>query len=135
MQYFLAKTEPDTYSIDDLAKEKTTTWNGVRNAQAVIALKAMKRGDKVLIYHSGGESCIVGLARVSGNSKPDPKDPKSWLVDFSFIKKFKKSILLKDIKATKKFANLALVKQSRLSTMAMPSNFINWLKTQGVTGL
>ncbi len=133
MNYFLAKTDPDTYSIDDLAKEKQTTWSGVRNPQAVQALKSMRKGDKVLIYHSQGESSIVGLASVTGNSRPDPKDTKSWLVDFKFIKKFKEPfITLADIKATKKFDNFVLVRQGRLSTMEVPAAFIVWLKQKGL---
>lgn len=128
--YFLAKTDPETYSITDFAKENTTTWSGVRNAQAVQALKQMKKGDKVLIYHSQGEAAIVGLAKVVGNSKADPKDPKSWLVDFTLLKIFKNPITLKEIKDSGKFADFALVRQSRLSTMAVPSKFITWLQTK-----
>src|SRR4051812_28089275 len=86
--YFLAKTDPETYSISDLEKEKVAVWSGVRNPQAVKVLKTMKKGDRVLIYHSQGEACIVGLAEVVGNSRPDPKDAKSWLVDFKFLRKF-----------------------------------------------
>ena len=63
MKYFLAKTDPETYSIDSLEKEKTTTWNGVRNPQAVNVLKSMQKGDKVLIYHSQGEGVIRRLGR------------------------------------------------------------------------
>jgi len=134
MNYFLAKTDPDTYGIDDLVKEKITTWSGVRNPQAVNVLKSMKRGDTVLIYHSQGQSAIVGLASVVGSSRPDPKDSKSWLVDFKFIKKFKEPfITLADIKASKKFDNLALIKQGRLSTIELPAAFINWLKQKGLS--
>jgi predicted RNA-binding protein with PUA-like domain len=129
MKYFLAKTDPDTYSIDDLAKEKITTWNGVKNPQAVAALKAMQKGDRVLIYHSQGESAIVGLAEMVGNSHLDPQEPKSWLVDFKFLKKFNQPyITLADIKNSKKFDDFALVKQGRLSTMAVPDAFIAWLR-------
>src|SRR4051812_45566210 len=99
MNYFLAKTDPGTYSIADLEKEKTTTWSGVRNPQAVSVLKAMKKGDRVLIYHSQGEGAIRGLAEVLGNGRPDLKDEKSWLVDFKFIRKFAEPyITLKEIK-------------------------------------
>jgi predicted RNA-binding protein with PUA-like domain len=133
MNYFLAKSDPQTYGINDLATEKRTTWNGVRNPQAVQVLKSMKRGDKILIYHSQGEAAIVGLASVVGDSRPDPKDAKSWLVDFKFVKKFKQPyITLTDIKESKKFNDFALVKQGRLSTMAVPSSFISWLKQKGL---
>jgi predicted RNA-binding protein with PUA-like domain len=133
MKYFLAKTDPHTYSIDELEKEKTTTWNGVRNAQAVIFLKQMDKGDKVLIYHSQGESSIVGLAEVTGNSRPDPHDSKSWLVDFKFIKKFKAPyITLQEIKATNKFPTFLLVKNSRLSTMIVPEEVVEYLTKKGL---
>src|ERR1700679_1298288 len=104
MNYFLAKTEPHAYSIDDLEKEKITIWNGIKNPQAVKALKAMKKGDRVLIYHSGGEAAIRGLAEVAGKSRPDPKNEKSWLVDFKFIRKFNEPyITLRDIKGLGEF--------------------------------
>ena len=64
MRYFLAKTDPETYSIDQLEKEKKTTWDGVTNPTAVRAIREMKPGDKVFIYHSGGNSAILGLAKV-----------------------------------------------------------------------
>ena len=133
MKYFLAKTDPETYSIDDFEKEKTTTWNGVKNPSAVIALKAMKKGDKVLIYHSQGETSFRGLAEVVGSGRPDPKEPRSWLVDFRFLRKFKEPyITLKDVKGTGEFNDWALVRQSRLSTMEVPEKFVKWLKLEGL---
>lgn len=129
MNYFLAKTDPSTYDIEQFAKDKVTVWDGVRNAQAVQALKAMKRGDKVLIYHSQGEGAIRGLATVTKNIGIDPKDNKSWLVEFKFNNRFTEPyVTLKDVKQSGKFSDLLLVKNSRLSTMALPSNFIAWLK-------
>lgn len=134
MNYFLAKTDPETYSIDDLEKDKQTTWDGVRAPQAVIFLKQMEKGDRVIIYHSQGQASIVGLAEVIGNSRPDPKDEKSWLVDFKFIKKFKEPyITLQQIKATEKFKDFRLVRQGRLSTMDVPDPFISYLKKEGLT--
>lgn len=133
MRYFLAKTDPKTYSIDDLEKDGDTTWDGVRNPQAVIFLKAMRPGDNVFIYHSQGEGAIVGLAEVIGNSRPDPKDEKSWLVDFKFVRKYNEPyVTIKAMKATGKFANFRLVTQSRLSTMDVPENVVAWLKEKGV---
>src|SRR5713101_3810634 len=84
MAYFLAKTDPDHYSIDNLEQEKTTVWDGVRNAAALQAIRAMRPDDDVLIYHSQGEAAIVGLARVQSAPRPDPHDPKSWVVDMVF---------------------------------------------------
>ncbi|MBL8030966.1 MAG: EVE domain-containing protein [Candidatus Doudnabacteria bacterium] len=131
MNYFLAKTDPGTYSIDDFAKEKATTWSGVRNPQAVLVLKSMKKGDRVFIYHSQGEGSIRGLAEVVGNSRPDPKDVKSWLVDFKFLKKYTEPYTtIKDVKASGLFADFALVTQSRLSTMHVPARVVAWLKQQ-----
>jgi len=133
MKYFLAKTDPQTYSIDDLERDKTTTWDGVKNPQAVIFLKQMQPGDKVLIYHSQGEASIVGLAQVIGNSRPDPKEKRSWLVDFKFLKKFGQPFVnLQQIKATGKFDDFRLVRQGRLSTMDVPEKFIRWFQEQGI---
>jgi predicted RNA-binding protein with PUA-like domain len=133
MNYYLAKTDPETYSIDDLEKDGQTTWDGVRAPQAVIFLKQMKPGDRVLIYHSQGQATIVGLAEVVGNSRPDPKELKSWLVDFKFIRRFDEPyITLQQIKATKKFEDFRLVRQGRLSTMDVPKDFIDYLKKEGL---
>lgn len=133
MKYYLAKTEPTTYSISDLKKENVTTWNGVRHPGAVKTLKSMMPGDKVLIYHSGGESCIVGIAEVAGNSRPDPHDDKSWLVDFKYLDTFSEPyVTLKQIKATGLFQDLPLVRQGRLSTMEVPLQFIEWLEGLGL---
>lgn len=129
MDYFLAKTDPSTYSIDDFAKEKVTTWSGVRNPTAVLALKAMQKGDRVFMYHSQGEGAIRGLAEVVGNSRPDPKDAKSWLVDFKFLKKYPEPyVTINDIKSSGLFADFQLVTQSRLSTMRVPVRVVAWLK-------
>ena len=129
MKYFLAKTDPETYSIEDLKKDGKTTWDGVKNPAAVKALKEMKAGDVVLIYHSQGETTIRGLAKVIGNSRPDPKEPKSWLVDFEFVKEFSEPyVTLGDVKKSGKFADFSLVRRGRLSTMSVPNEFVEWLK-------
>jgi predicted RNA-binding protein with PUA-like domain len=134
MNYFLAKTDPSTYSIEDFAKDKITVWDGVRNGQAVQALKAMQKGDKVLIYHSQGEGSIRGLATVTKNIGPDPKDNRSWLVEFKLSKSFKEPfVTLKQVKESGKFNDLALVKNSRLSTMSVSDKFISWLNAQGLS--
>ena len=134
MNYFLAKTDPSTYSIEDFAKDKITIWDGVRNGQAVQALKAMQKGDKILIYHSQGEASIRGLARVTKNVGPDPKDNRSWLVEFKLSKIFKEPfVTLKQVKESGKFNDLALVKNSRLSTMTVSDKFISWLNAQGLS--
>src|SRR5713101_8149226 len=88
MAYFLAKTDPETYSIDDLERDKKTVWDGVRNPQALRAIREMRPGDRVFIYHSMGESAIMGMSRVISASRPDPKDAKLAVADFEFLKRF-----------------------------------------------
>ena len=128
MAFFLAKTDPDTYSIDDFAREKRTLWDGVTNAQAAQAISRMAKGDKVFLYHSLGESAVVGLAKVDSAPRPDPKNPKSWVVDMKFTGRLDPPTTLKEIKESGLFADFALVRQSRLSTMACPDNFVAWLR-------
>jgi predicted RNA-binding protein with PUA-like domain len=128
MTYFLAKTEPSTYSIDRLRQEKKTTWDGVKNPQAVQAIGQMRPGDRVFIYHSGGESAIVGLAEVVSTPVPDPKVPKSMTVDLKYLEHLTPSTSLKEIKESKLFEDWALVRQSRLSTMAAPDRFVDWMR-------
>jgi predicted RNA-binding protein with PUA-like domain len=128
MSYFLAKTEPGTYSIDDLAREKKTTWDGVTNPQAVAAIKRMRQGDKVFIYHSGGISAVVGLALVLSEAKPDPKNPKSAVVELGYASHLEPPTTLKDVKESKKFDDWALVRQGRLSTMEAPERFVEWVR-------
>ena len=133
MKYYLAKTDPETYSIDDLERDKQTEWDGVHNPTAVIFLRHMKAGDRVLIYHSQGQASIVGLAEVVGEGHDDPNDKRTYLQEFKFIRKFKEPyVTLPQIKATGLFPNFRLVRQSRLSTMDVPEEFISWLKKQGV---
>jgi predicted RNA-binding protein with PUA-like domain len=117
--YFLAKSEPGVYSIDDLERDKRTTWDGVRNPQARQAIREMRPGDLVLIYHSGGVSSVVGVARVV--SEP---------VDAPDGEKMTEPMSLKEVKGSGLFADFNLVRHSRLSTMAVPETFIAWLKSQ-----
>lgn len=126
--YFLAKTEPSVYSIDTLKQDQQTTWDGVRNPQALQAIRAMKPGDRVLIYHSTGSSSVVGLAEVVRESRPDPKDEKSAVVDLKYLAHLDPPTSLAEVKESGLFADFALVRQSRLSTMAVPDNFVKWLR-------
>jgi predicted RNA-binding protein with PUA-like domain len=128
MTYFLAKTDPDTYSIDDLERDKKTSWDGVTNPQAVGAIMRMHPGDKVFIYHSGGTSGVVGLAIVRSEPKPDPKNAKSAVVDLEFLGRLEPETSLKEIKDSGKFADWALVRQGRLSTMEAPTSFVDWMR-------
>jgi predicted RNA-binding protein with PUA-like domain len=128
MRYFLAKTDPETYSIDQLEKEKRTSWDGVNNPQAVRAIREMQPGDKVFIYHSGGLSAVVGLAKVASEPKDDPKNPKSAVADFEYLGRIDPPVTLAEIKQSKLFDDWALVRQGRLSTMAAPEKFVEWMR-------
>lgn len=128
MSYFLAKTDPETYSIDQLEQDKKTVWDGVTNPQAVRAIREMGPGDKVFIYHSGGNSAIVGLARVVSESRTDPKNPKSAVVDLEFVKRLDPVVTLLEIKQSKRFEDWALVRQGRLLTMVAPEKFVEWMR-------
>ena len=128
MNYFLAKTEPGTYSIDDLEREKRTSWDGVTNPQAVRAIREMRPGDRVFIYHSGGVSSVVGLAGVASEPRNDPKNAKSAVVDLEFAARIDPPATLAEIKQSGKFNDWALVRQGRLSTMAAPEKFVAWMR-------
>jgi predicted RNA-binding protein with PUA-like domain len=128
MTYFLAKTEPSTYSLDQLQQDGKTTWDGVRNPQAVKAIAEMKPGDRVFIYHTGGVSAVAGLAEVVSMPQKDPGNPKSMVVDFKYVCHLTPPTGLADIKASKLFDDWALVRQGRLSTMAAPDRFVDWMK-------
>jgi predicted RNA-binding protein with PUA-like domain len=128
MNYFLAKTDPDTYSIDDLEREKRTAWDGVTNPQAVKAIRSMRPGDRVFVYHSGGVSGVVGLATVRSAPRDDPKNPKSAVVDLEFGGRIEPPATLAEIKQSGRFADWALVRQGRLSTMSAPEEFVAWMR-------
>jgi len=128
MNYFLAKTDPETYSIDDLEREQRTAWDGVANAQAVRVIREMRPGDRVFIYHSGGVSAIVGMAMVRSDPRDDPKNPKSAVVDVEFGGRLDPPTTLAEIKQSKLFEDWALVRQGRLSTMAAPEKFVAWMR-------
>jgi predicted RNA-binding protein with PUA-like domain len=119
MPYWLFKSEPGTWSWDDQVKEGTAEWDGVRNYQANNNMKAMKKGDKGFFYHSVNEKQIVGIVEVAKEHYPDHTDKsgKFGMVDVKAIKPVKTPVTLADIKAEPKLADLALVKQSRLSVV------------------
>ena len=130
VNYFLAKTEPGTYSIDDLERDKRTSWDGVTNPQAVRAIREMKQGDIVFIYHSGGVSSVVGMAAVKGQPRDDPKNAKSAVVDLEFAGRLEPPVTLAEIKQSGKFDDWALVRQGRLSTMSVPETFVAWMRAR-----
>ena len=130
MSYFLAKTDPETYSIEQLERDRKTAWDGVTNPQAVRAIQSMRPGDSVFIYHSGGASSIEGFATVKSAPRDDPKNAKSAVVDLEYGGRLEPPVTLAEIKTSKKFDDWALVRQGRLSTMAVPADFVQWMKKQ-----
>ena len=119
MNIWLMKTEPSEYSFDNLLRDGNVVWDGIRNYQARNYLKKMKKGDLVLIYHSGSEKQIVGIGKVVKEHYPDPKDKtNTWvIVDIAPVKKLTKPFTLKQIKKEKALSKMPLLRQSRLSVM------------------
>lgn len=133
--YWLAKSEPDVFSIDDMARETRTFWNGVRNYAARGHLRAMRKGDLVLFYHSNADpSAVVGVVRVVEEASPDPtqfdaslgedmgydpkstkEDPRWWGVDVEFVEKLPRPVTLQDVKADPRLEDMKLLKVARLS--------------------
>lgn len=119
MSYWMVKQEPEAYSFDDFLKDGKTDWTGVRNFQARNNLKAMKKGDEVLFYHSVSEKMVVGLAKVSKESFPDPTDTDWIAVELKPVEKFKRPLSLAEIKEDSILKETPLIKQSRLSVMPL----------------
>ena len=117
MAYWLVKSEPSVYSWEQFEKDKQTVWSGVRNYAARIHLRAMKKGDEVLFYHSNEGMAIVGIAKVSREQYQDPttQDDKWVAVDLKPFKQLKKPVSLTQIKEDASLANMALVRLGRLS--------------------
>ena len=116
------KTEPSTYSYEDLAKQGRAVWDGVANVVALKNLRGMAPGDDVLVYHTGDVKAAVGLARVVSAPYPDPKakDAKLTVVDLEAVRPLAHPVTLAAVKADPVFADFALVRQGRLSVMAVP---------------
>ena len=128
---WLVKSEPSAYAWDDLVKDGSTGWTGVRNAQARNSLREMREGDLVLYYHSQEGKAVVGVARVSRTAYPDPTaDDPQWLaVDLEPVCPLAQPVALAEIKADAELRNLALVRQSRLSVMPVErAHFAQLLK-------
>lgn len=127
MNYFLAKTDPDTYSIDQFEKDKTTIWDGVHNYQAIKFIQQMNPGDMVFIYHSQTDKAILGLAKVIEKPFENTEDQRySWAVKLQFIKRTN-PITLATIKSEPMMHELLLVRNPRLSTMSVPNDIAEWL--------
>jgi predicted RNA-binding protein with PUA-like domain len=135
MNHWLVKSEPETYSWDNLVKDKRTNWNGVRNFQAAANMKAMKKGDRVMFYHSGESRSIVGVAEVVKEYYPDPSDDtgRFGMVDIAAVMPIKRPVTLSEIKAEKKLADFKLVRQGRLSVVPVSEAEWKLLTTMGQT--
>lgn len=123
MAYWLVKSDPETYGLAELERDRKTVWDGVTNAVAVKHLRGVKKGDGVLVYHTGDEKSIVGLATAASDGKPDPKRPDAKLAvfDLAFVKRFAFPVPLGVIKADARFAAFDLVRLPRLSVMPVPA--------------
>jgi len=127
MNYWLVKSEPTEYSYDDLVKDGSTYWDGVRNYTARNNLKSMKVGDKVLFYHSVSEKSVVGISKVVKEYYQDPTtDDERWVVvDLASVSRLKNPVTLSEIKTDPSLADIALVRQSRLSVMSLGKTAFN----------
>jgi predicted RNA-binding protein with PUA-like domain len=121
---YLLKTEPSTYSFDDLLRDKTTTWDGVSNPVALRNMRAMKTGDRLVIYHTGDEKSAVGTASVVSVDVADAKNPK---VTIKAGKAIGKPVTLAALKAHKLFEDSPLVRQGRLSVVPLTKEQFGFL--------
>ncbi|MGD2114371.1 MAG: EVE domain-containing protein [Acidobacteriota bacterium] len=122
MRYWLLKTEPSDYSFDDLENEPSgTVWDGVKNYAALKFLRDMEEGDRALVYHTGGQRRVVGIARVTSDAYPDPEedDAKIQVVDVEADRRLERPVPLAELKADPAFDGHPLVKQPRLSVMEL----------------
>ena len=133
MARWLLKTEPETYSWDQLVRDKKTTWDGVANATALKHLRSMKKGDAVLIYHTGDEKAAVGVAEVASGPYPDPNgdDEKRVVVDLRPKKKLARPVTLAQIKADPAFAGWDLLRIGRLSVVPVPDTM--WARLEALS--
>jgi predicted RNA-binding protein with PUA-like domain len=120
-QHWILKTEPTDYAFADLQRDRRTRWSGVRNPVALKHLRSMTPGDEVMIYHTGNEKRVVGLAKVAGAPYPDPDDEGLTVVDVAAGEPLPSPVTLAAIKADPAFADLALVRQGRLSVVPVPA--------------
>ena len=137
MQHWLVKQEPEKYPWTQFVKDKGTYWDGVRNYQARNNLRAMKKGDLVMYYHSVSEKAVVGVAKVTGEAYPDPtaKEGDWSVVDLKPVKAMAESVTLERIKADAKLTGIALIKQSRLSVMPLRASKFQRILQIGKTKL
>ena len=135
MNRWILKTDSDVYPYDQLERERQTVWDGVSNPVALKHMRSMAPGDPLMIYHSGATKEIVGLARVTRAAYPDPKagDTKLVVVDIEVDRRLPRTVSLAAIKAEASFADLALVRQPRLSVIPVPEP--QWTKLMAMAGV
>jgi predicted RNA-binding protein with PUA-like domain len=132
-RHWVLKTEPSEYGFPDLVRDRRTRWEGVSNPVALRHLRSMLEGDDALIYHTGNEKALVGLARVASAPYPDPKNPKLVVVDVEPVKPLPRAVPLAEIRAEPTFADLGLVRVPRLSVVPMePAQWKRMLAMAGV---
>lgn len=129
MAHWLLKTEPDCYAWENLARDKRTAWDGVANNTALKHLRSMKKGDDAVVYHTGGERCAVGIAKIVSDPYPDPKeeDDRLVVVDLKPTRKLVRPVTLDEIRADKAFVGWDLLRISRLSVVPVPDKMWNRL--------
>jgi len=126
MAHWILKTEPSAYSFDRLVRERTARWDGVTNPAALKNIRAMQRGDELMIYHTGDEKAVVGLATVASASYPDPRDARLAVVDIVAGKALPRPVTLAEIRKEAVLRDLALVRMPRLSVV--PATDAQWRK-------
>jgi predicted RNA-binding protein with PUA-like domain len=127
MTYWLLKTEPDSFSWDNLEKAGKATWDGVRNFQARSNLKEMKKGDLVFIYHTGDEKSVIGIAQVQREFYPEPGDAEWVVIDIVPQKKLKRPVSLAEIKSDKQLKDMKLARVPRLSVQPVTKNEFDYV--------
>ena len=132
MARWLMKSEPESYSWDDLVRDRGTEWDGVRNNAARLHLKAMRQGDEAFFYHSMSDKAVVGIMRVTREARPDPKDPDWVSVRVEPVRALERPVTLAEIKAEPKLAAMELIRQSRLSVA--PVREEEWAKVLEMAG-
>ena len=132
MAHWLMKSEPESYSWDDLLRDRATEWDGVRNNAARLHLKAMRPGDEAFFYHSMSDKAVVGIMRVTRGAQPDPKDPDWVSVRVEPVRPLARPVTLAEIKAEPRLAKMELIRQSRLSVA--PVREEEWTKILEMAG-
>ena len=132
--YWILKTDADTYPFEQLERERRAVWDGVTNALALKHIRSMAKGDHALIYHSGDDKALVGLARIVSDPYPDPKsdDPMLVVVDIEAGRRVPRPVTLAEVKADPAFADLGLVRMSRLSVIPVPPD--QWKRLLSLAG-